>query len=270
MPDDPKAAVPPAAPAAPAPPTPADSLNDLKKKLQQNQDDTATLSSQAAVLKDQVSGLQKLVDQNASAGKNYTDTAKGLSDQQKNLQDYADNKKTMLEATLKENAAAVVKAKQAGDQEITDLQKTVADLTKKVADDATAYATAQADTASQQAAYDKVAAIPSQARTWINDSSTLRTGAEAQKSQSRAYFHVLEMQDSLKKTVLPSADDFAKQLDDATSKLTVAKDTERAKKQGLDVDTSSLRQAQKALDDANAKRRDKTLKSIPEEAAAAG
>lgn len=240
MPDDPNAAVPPAggpapaapAPAAPAPAAPAapgappapapgapaaapaaqgpsDTLKELKAKLQNNQDDSGNLVTQASGLKQQISDLQKLVDQNVSTSKTYANAAKNLTQQQADLQKYFDTKKTMLEATLKDKKDAVVKAKQVGDQEVADLQKKADDLKKKVADDATAYTAAQADTAVQQAAYDKVAAIPSRSAFWVNDSSTLRTGAEAQKSQSRAYFHLLEMQDSLNKTALPTADDFA-------------------------------------------------------------
>lgn len=279
MPDDVKAPVPPAAaaavvappPAAVAAPPPSDSLKELKAKLQKNQDDSANLATEGATLKQQVADLQKLVDQNTSAGKTYASAAKALIQQQADLQTYFNTKKTMLEATLKDKKDVVVKAKQAGDQEVADLQKKVDDLKKKVVDETKAYSAAQADTATQQAAYDNVASNLSRAGFWINDSTALRTGAEGQKSQSRAYFHLLEMDDSLKKTALPTADDFAKQLDDATSKLTAAKNAERDQKQALDQDTASLQQAQKALDDASTKRRDKILNSIPaEDAAAAG
>jgi hypothetical protein len=279
MPDDVKVAAPAAppvpAPVAPpvaapvAPPSPADALKDLKSKLDKNLGDSSDLAKQAADLKQQVAELQKFLDQNASAAKTYGNAVKGLSQRQAALQEYHDTKKTMLEATLKDKKDAVVKTKQAGDQEVADLQTKVNDLQKTVAADATAYAAAQAESVKQQDEYDKVVGLPSRGTFWVNDSSSLRDAAESQKNLSRAYFLILEMEDSFKKTNLLAVDDFSKQLDDSTSRLTAAKNGERDKKQTLDQDTANLQQAQKEADDANTKRRDNILKSIPDEAAAA-
>ncbi len=263
--------IPPKSSAPSYPPSdPAADLQKLKDSLKADQDKSADLTKEMNLLKAQIADLQKSVDEIDSKGKNYEKGLQTIEQQKKDLETYFNTKKAMLEATVP-NKEEVSKTKERGDKEVTELVATVTRLQDEVTTNTGAYQAAKADTQQKQQKYTSEVNLLTRNDVWIKDLGGLRTAIEKEDTKnnvSRMYFLILEMADVFKKLDLPRQAEYLDRLKNAASELSIATNTERDKKQALDDSTANLRQAEKDLEEAKSKRRDKILQSIPEKAAA--
>jgi chromosome segregation ATPase len=254
------------------PDKPADQLAKLKDDLAANQSKSADLGKEADRIKAQISDLSKAVTDIDAKATAFDKALKDVTQRQKELDNYIKTKKQMLEAALP-NKADVVKAKQDAQQKLADLAKKVRDLTNAAIAKEKAWNDAKADNAKKQTAYTSAANLGTENDATLKDLTSLQAAADKEgtgNQLSKMYFHVLLMEEVLKKLNLPSSADYQKTLNQAANDAAAAAVAERTAKEAMDQANADRQQAQKDLDDARAKWRQQTADSLadPKPAAA--
>ena len=245
--------------------SPSDQLAQWNDTLGKNQSQSADLAKDIDRLKNQIADLTKTVSDIDQKAQGWDKSVQGAAQQQKDLQTYVQTKTKMLEATLADKAA-VVTVKTKAQQALADLGTALTKATATAAANAQAWTDAKTATAAKQDAYNTWAGLAASNDATLKDLAALRTSADqksAANNVSQAYFQVLVMTDVLGQLNLPATAGYTTELNQRASDLATASEAEKLAKIAADKAAADAVQAQKDLDDARAKWRQKALDSIP-------
>ena len=245
--------------------SPSDQLTQWNDTLGKNQSQSADLAKDIDRLKNQIADLTKTVSDIDQKAQGWDKSVQGAAQQQKDLQTYVQTKTKMLEATLADKAA-VVTVKTKAQQALADLGTALTKATATAAANAQAWTDAKTATAAKQDAYNTWAGLAASNDATLKDLAALRTSADqksAANNVSQAYFQVLVMTDVLGQLNLPATAGYTTELNQRASDLATASEAEKLAKIAADKAAADAVQAQKDLDDARAKWRQKALDSIP-------
>ncbi len=253
------------------PKSPADQLKEWTQALAADQSQNADLSKEIDRLKNQIADLTKTVSDIGQKQQSWEKATQAASQQQAEFAAYVKTKTTMLEATVA-NPKAIVDAKAAALQALTDLQTAVDNATATATAKQQAWTDAKAAAATAANAYNAYAGLAATNDAILKDLTALRTAADkegAANNVARMYFLVLVMTDMMNKLDLPAPDVYATKLNGLASDLASAGQVEKLAKIAADKAAGDAATAQKALDDARSKWRQTVLDSIPNGGAAA-
>jgi DNA repair exonuclease SbcCD ATPase subunit len=254
--------------ATPKPQDPVDlqgELNDLKGKVQTDQDKITDFTKEIAGWQQDISVLQTGISDIEQTVKAYTQAVQSAGDLDA-LQSFIHRENDMAVAAVGAGKRVVDEIVKDYDTDLEHQTKNVGDLQKYHDQAASDYAQAQKTAADKQAAYDQLKSLVARFQAWVADVKNLKTqvlAAADTGNYGAMYFLVGEMKSvAAKLEAAPSADDFRNQLTNALSDLQQAKKDMRNKKAKLDDLTAQLAAAQKALSSAQAGRRAALLDAI--------
>jgi DNA repair exonuclease SbcCD ATPase subunit len=242
-------------------------LEKVKAKLQTNQDSILSLQTENAGIQAQITILEKKMAEIQKATAGYD---KAAADMTRELDDYKaliSRKHTIAEITIRE-------LKEPIEKKILDFDKNLADRDKAVttATDNAAQAAADSDKAilairDKESAYTALQNQPKTLETKLKDLKVLIdqvAKAEAQDDFVAMYFYLREAALQAEGIVIPTPDDYKKQLVAGQSQIEAATTEAAAKKAGADTAATATVDAKKAYDTALASRRSDLLKVLHE------
>ena len=253
------------------PTTPAEQLAQWTQTLGSDQSQNAGLAIDIGRLKSQIADLTiTIADVGQKVGA-WGQTGPAATQQQTDYAAYIKAQTAILEAELADKAA-VVKVKTDALQALADAAAAVQAAQKGANDKQQSWAAAKANTAGKQAAYDSYANLGAANASVLNDLAALRTWADrdgAAHNVSRMYFLILVMADAIQKLNVPSAADYATQLNSLALDLSTAEQDEKLAKIAADSAAADSVKAQSDSDAARSTWRQKAHDSIPGGGAAA-
>jgi chromosome segregation ATPase len=202
--------------------TPAQKLARLKGELGKAEADNEQLGKQAAALKGTIAELSKGVaeltktvaeiDQRTKA---WEKAAQALNQQKGEEEKYYNLKRPMLEATVPDKEF-VIREKRKGEEAVAAIRERVKTLQQQETTQAQKLAAADAEAAQQR--YEAAINLAQRNDAWLKDLAALHVEAEkedAKNNVSRMFFHILEMDDVLKKLDIPSVEEFIRRVNEA-------------------------------------------------------
>jgi hypothetical protein len=243
----------------------ADQLKEWTEKLGGAQSQNADLAKEIDRLKSQIADLSKTVSDSDQKKQVWANSFQSANQQQTDLASYVKTKTTMLAATVAD-PKAITDAKDTATQALSDLQDALNKANKAVAEKQEDWAKAKSAADNAADSYSTYASLAAANDAILKDLASVRASADkegAANNVARMYFLVLVMTDLLKKLNLPTADDYATELNNRASALGATGQDEKLAKIAADKAAADSAQAHKTLEEARASWRQKVLDSIP-------
>jgi hypothetical protein len=251
----------------PAPaPNPGDLLLQLQQQLAAAEAQNADLAKNMARFKQQIAELAKSVSDAAQKTLAWGKALPAFAQHRRDILNHISLVLPVIDAAVT-NKSEIVNAKNAGEKELADLAKAVADALGKEQQRHQEWQDARDATETRRQAYDHLAGIAAANDLLFKDLEVLRAAAEKARAAnefSLEYFWILNMEDVVAQLRLPTVTEYTNQLNDATSDLAQASGKERVAKDAEDQAASLRKQTEKQLADARTTARARVAAGIVE------
>lgn len=244
---------------------PKNELSELTAALAKKQQDSAQVTAEIEAIKSRITDLAKItaeIDQKVTA---YEKARTGLDEQRKKSEAFFNAKKQLLENTLP-NEQEILEKKNNSQKALEDLKGQLEKINNQMEQKQNALNAAQKDLDKKKAAYaDELDRVGSVSKA-LKDLQELEKQADQEGDNNnfaRMYFFVLEMQDALKASELPTPEAYRSSLERAARELGQASAAHRTAKGELDSAIAEQKAKQKELEEAAAARRQNTVASVP-------
>jgi hypothetical protein len=246
-------------------PKPDDQVKTLQRTLEEQNKKLQTLEKQRNSLKDDLAGLQQTATELNTVVTNYKEACKGLKEEKSKLALYIQTKGPMIEAGIGDQRAPVEECIRSIGEWVDEWRRYEQRLKPKAKAAAHAAEAAAEHAASTQKAYDTLKDSAKTLGEQLKALNALRDQIEQEDDKNkiaRMYFLFQELRGEMSRTRLLTPEELENELCVAWTELNDAKQAARAAKAEADAMREALDRASTRAADAEAKRRDLTLKCI--------
>lgn len=225
-------------------------LDELKKQLQESDDDLGELTKKREALKTEVETLSKTVEEIKKTTADFGQGEATLKSGKQEFKTYNQTKTQMVEAALGEKKEQVEAEIKKVDEQIETLRKKAAELREAAVKAELEYETAKRTLQEKQHAADSLKDLRKQLSENLQKLKDFKIAIERFDEQAKPagmYVYLLEFEKVLNYTEIPSQADYEKALNAAAAALDAAKAGVASKRLAAETARAQLAEAEEAL-----------------------